>query len=608
MKPQFSKNRAFLFLTLLAVAVVTALLLIFNAIKPDGVPGSTNTPARWFAGAETDAARYSPGQPVKLTVQLLNPTGERRQGQIEIRWRHLDEQIGEKMTVPVDLQPHEQRPYTITWTPPAIDYRGYMAEADLLLDGRTADGITTAVDVSSDWSRFPRYGYLSEFPDMKTEDLQRVIDRLNRYHLNGLQFYDWQWKHNEPLPTAGDVPLSRWNNVANQEVRLDTVKRYIEFAHDKNMMAMNYNLLYGSYANQESSGVKPEWGLYQDAEHTRQDVHPLPESWASSIQLMNPANPDWQRHLFEQEKKVFANLDFDGLHVDQLGDRGSRWDAGGNPVDLAQSFGGFLAEARKQLGKRLVMNAVSGYGQQQIADSGAADFLYTEVWENQPTYADLKQILDSGSEWTQGSKNMVLAGYMNYRLADRPGQFNKAGILMTDSVIFALGGSHIELGDSGMLSKEYFPNKSLRMSSDLEQDLQSYYDFIVAYENLLRDNVKDSGLKVESASHPLSGAPAPKAIWYFAKKKENKQILHLINLTNRDDILWRDDNGTTPYPEKQSGVKLSVQVDKPVKKVYMASPDQYHGRSQPLDFKEQDGRLEVTVPSLYYWDMLVIET
>jgi dextranase len=53
----------------------------------------------------------------------------------------------------------------------------------------------------------------------------------------------------------------------------------------------------------------------------------------------------------------------------------------------------------------------------------------------------------------------VFAAYLNYNKADNGGSgdkmMNTPGVLLTDAVMFALGGSHLELGDH-MLSREYF--------------------------------------------------------------------------------------------------------------------------------------------------------
>ena len=68
---------------------------------------------------------------------------------------------------------------------------------------------------------------------------------------------------------------------------------------------------------------------------------------------------------------------------------------------------------------------------------------------------------------------------------------------MTNAVIFAFGGAHLELGEH-MLGKEYFPNSNLAMKSDLQKALPAYYDFMVAYQNLLRNGGSFSVVSVSS--------------------------------------------------------------------------------------------------------------
>ena len=57
---------------------------------------------------------------------------------------------------------------------------------------------------------------------------------------------------------------------------------------------------------------------------------------------------------------VYANLDFDGYQIDQLGNRGDRYDYDGNKVNLPKGYASFIeAMKQKHPDKRLVMNAVS---------------------------------------------------------------------------------------------------------------------------------------------------------------------------------------------------------------------------------------------------------
>ena len=340
-----------------------------------------------------------------------------------------------------------------------------------------------AIDVSSDWSKFPRYGFLSDYGDLSDSEMKEVIDNLNRHHINGLQFYDWQYKHHKPLAGTGDNPDDKWKDIIDKDVYFSTVERYIELAHQRNMQAMFYNLAFGALSDAKNDGVSNEWYLFNDENHLEKDMHELPiPPFKSHIYLTNPGNSDWQDYLNAQNDEVYEALEFDGFHIDQLGDRGFKYDYWGGKVDLALGFESFIKATKKHdPDKGLVMNAVNQYGQ-SIFGPLNMEFLYTEVWDPYKSYEDLAGIIKENNSFSSGSKNTVLAAYMNYNLAENEGEFNTPGVLLTNAVTSAFGGSHLELGEH-MLGKEYFPNNNLKMKDDLKTAIVSYYDFLVAYQN-----------------------------------------------------------------------------------------------------------------------------
>ena len=74
-------------------------------------------------------------------------------GAIYIRYRHLGENLGEQAATGTSW----------TWTAPDEDFTGYLVEVyQKSSEGETILA-TIGVDVSSDWTRFPRYGFLSSF-------------------------------------------------------------------------------------------------------------------------------------------------------------------------------------------------------------------------------------------------------------------------------------------------------------------------------------------------------------------------------------------------------------------------------------------------------------
>src|SRR5690606_30697926 len=200
------------------------------------------------------------------------------------------------------------------------------------------------------------------------------------------------------------------------------------------------------------------------------------------ILITDPGNAQWQDHIMARTAEIYEHLDFDGWHLDQLGDRGEVYDHSGHRVDLPAGYKDFLEKLKARFpDKKHALNAVDQYGQREILSSGT-DFAYSEVW-NRNQYADLAAVLQENAAYGNGAVNSVLAAYVNY--GAREGNFNTPAVLLADAVIFAFGGSHLELGEH-MLSSEYFPDASLTMDPELTRALKEYYDFMVAYQNLLR--------------------------------------------------------------------------------------------------------------------------
>ncbi|MGG3573207.1 glycoside hydrolase family 66 protein [Bacillus gobiensis] len=547
-----------------------------------------------FTNLQTDKSHYSPGDTV--TFSLSNQT---KSETIKIAYYHLDRKIEEQT-----LSVTDSTEQSWSWNPPNDDYKGYLAEITMIKDNHMQTE-TIAVDVSSDWSKFPRYGFLSEFGESTGENVSHVISSLNRYHINGLQFYDWHEEHQQPLKIEGNSPASHWQDVANRDISLETVKQYIDFAHQKNMKTMAYNLLYGSFENKD---IALEWHLFKDSQHQIIDQHPLPDQWKSNVNIMNPTNPWWQDYIINQQKNVYRYLQFDGWHIDQLGDRGEVFNEWGSPVQIVDGFQPFLSKIKHEIpGKEIVMNAVNQYGQSAIAEASPS-FLYTEVWDEYKTYSDLKRILDENASLSKRDKSSVLAAYMNYNHSNQPGSFNEAGILSANAVIFANGGAHLELGEH-MLSKEYFPLHQLNMEASLQEKMIDYYDFLTAYENILRENVTNSNIELTSNEGiPLSfGDAAQGQIWILPKQKEKQKIIHFINFLDAKTMEWRDTNASQPAPFERTNLDFTIKEEKKINRMWLASPDTKSSMPIEVPFVQKGKDISFTLPSLTYWDMLVIE-
>lgn len=559
----------------------------------------------------TDVARYQPSDQATIKIDLYNEADRTIEGKLYYTLYHLDQIVQEQEIKALSIEPGEKKYIEYAMELPRQDYTGYLLEVTIQDKKNVFDKATVGIDVSSDWTKFPRYGYIASYPKQDTQITENIIEELNKYHINGLQFYDWQYKHQQPILVEKDTLADEWVELANRPVYVATVEDYINRAHQYGMAAMNYNLLFGAWKDYKDYPIDPSWGLYTDREGQEQDYHPLPDDWASNrIYLFNPQNKAWQDYIIKQELDVFDYLDFDGWHVDQLGDRGKRYDALGNPINLINGYVDLLNEAHKQMGnKKIVFNAVNGYGQRNIGSKTDMDFLYTEVWSTEK-YNILKKHIDDGFLYTDYQKAVVLAAYMNYR--KQSGYFNEASVRYTDAVIFASGGSHIELGDGGMLSSEYFPSDKLTMSDDLKKALRKYYDFLVAYQNYLRDDVRPKYNKLLIENRKTSTTSQKNTIWYFVKEKAPYNILHLFNFLNNTSEDWRDDEGKKEKPVLQEDLVLKYYTEEKVTSVMVASPDFNHAGITKLSYVEGVDRngayVQITIPKLEYWDMILIKT
>lgn len=534
----------------------------------------------------TDKARYAPGEPVVFTA-------DKAPKNYIVRYWHLGDVLKEEVLSSTSW----------TWNPPTDDFKGYYVE----IVGMDKDGIektmgAVAVDVSSDWTRFPRYGFLSQFGLVSDVKMTLVLENLKNHHINALQYYDWMCDHHKPLAGTPDDPEEEWYNIISNTFYRSTVAGYIDLAHDYSIASMFYDLAFGAMEWAAEDGVKEEWYVFKDTNHSRKDYHSLSSPFKSSIYLVDPGNDEWLQYFGDNVDDVYEVFDFDGFHIDQLGNRGNWYTYSGQKIDAPAAYGKFInfMDGRNPE-KKHAFNAVSRFGQAQIA-AAKTDFLYNEVWTT--GYGEIKGIIDQNYGLAP-EKNTVLAAYMNYK---QTGNFNTPAVLLMDAVTFALGGSHLELGEH-MLCNEYFPNSDVKMDNELIDALPNYYDFLTGYENLLRDGAAYVNLSVSSDDVNMAEyEPVKGAVNYFAKRKDNYTIIHLLNFTDAIHLDWRDDSQTQAEPQEIKDVTISLRSAANVKKAWVASPDVNGGVPMAVDTKKGAMSISIPVPYLKYWTMVVLET
>ncbi len=165
--------------------------------------------------AYPDKARYAPSNPVNLVIELEGKaTGTET---ISASISKLGKVVGTcKLVSP---KPETTGMLTVPCNVPQDDYRGYLVNVRLIdASGKPLGERQTAIDVSSDWKRFPRYGYLAYYNVHEGTAPKRWIADLNQFHINGLEFYDFQYRHDKPLAGTVEHPEASWKDIAGRTV------------------------------------------------------------------------------------------------------------------------------------------------------------------------------------------------------------------------------------------------------------------------------------------------------------------------------------------------------------------------------------------------------
>jgi dextranase len=537
-----------------------------------------------------DRAYYKPGEAVKVTSKIENKMSNTQQVKITLSIRYLLNEIHSE-TQTINLK----NGFTIVefnYQPPTETPKGYGVEVKVEDEhGNVLTTDSTAFDVLNNWTQNPRYGFLTDFYPERN-DVESTMSTLNRYHINGLQFYDWMYRHEQFL-TNQDPYYDLWSPKPKS---IKTVNALIDGAHKYNIAAMPYTAVYG--ASREYALQHPEMVLFKASGE-------MYDFGGDKMMIMDPRpGSPWTDHLMEQFKEILGQTRFDGIHIDQYGDPKVGYTKDHERYDLTPTLADFVNKTKTLTNiysqkDAVVFNLVNNWPVEAIAPTNE-DFVYIEVWPPHNWFADLHTLIVM-SQKLGGGKPVVLACYID------PAFENTA--ILNDAIIFASGGGHIEIGENnGMLSEAYFPN--YRVISDyLAMTLQDYYDFSVRYQNVTGPTTQDATTnykdKISIPNISTSVSSLNDVVWPFVRESEITTAINLVNLLDIEQNEW-----TAEVPNKPLALhnfQMSVNVgSRKVANVWFATPD-HPQADQHLTFTLESGTLRIEVPSLDFWSMVVIE-
>jgi len=521
---------------------------------------------------------FSPGQPITFLIELEN--SNQQDLTLRIFIQHLDER---PVVVEQTFQAASStRTLRINWTPP-VSPAGYFARLEILT---TKDcpvlQATTAFDVLSTWMDFPRYGFLTDFSPSRP-DPETVLKKLTRFHLNGLQFYDWQYRHDQLL-----APTEEYMDPLGRDMSLGSVRDLVDVAHKHGMAAMPYLAIYAASA--DFWRAHPDWALY--------DETGSPIAFGENfLGLMDPSSGSfWSRHLLAECARTLTKIPFDGLHIDQYGDPKQAWDSHQNVVDLPRAFVDFIqAVSDQHPGRTILFNAVGNWPIKELAAS-AVHFLYIEVWPPDVEYRHLAGIVLNAIKLSHG-KPVVIALYLP---ANRT-----ANNLLADAIILACGGTRIELGEEArLLSDPYFPRHE-ELSPELQNELQRLADFTIRNGEWLRPYTLSTIQKEAWSNGELNSEliSTDNDLWTVIRNFPESFVIQFINFSGLDPHQRWDEPHLAP--KVCHDVSVKIQTSHCPTQVFWDCPEQTIG-PQALHFEYSQGMLTFRISQINFIGLVAI--
>ncbi len=458
----------------LVLCVTMVLSLISTAVATEMVPVVTDV--------YTDKAMYAPGQTATFTVTLDNQDANDWTGTLHVDVFHLENTVA-ALTQTVTATAGEESVATVSWTVPQQDFTGYLVKAYI---DDTSSAIT-ALDCSSDYTAFPRYGYVANYdPEQTPQETQAMIEELaTKYHINAYQLYDWMWRHETLIQRSGGEVAENWEDLFGRTISTQTISDYIDAIHSYNGAAMAYVMSYAAREGYTDFGVDPANGLFTDQNHASQLNVDFGDG-STYLWLFNPENEEWQAEMIEQYLDAINTMDFDGLQIDQMGQRNNVYDYRGQKVYLEDTFSSLVNATKAALTANnadqdnvtfnIVDGTVDGWAMANVADKADTDFNFSEIWWLSNNYNDIKNYIEQVRTFSDG-KALVLAAYMNYN--DNCGEVYEA----EDAELFGTTVNNNHPGYTGIGFVDGFETVGDYVTFTINAPEDGLYSFVFRYAN-----------------------------------------------------------------------------------------------------------------------------
>jgi dextranase len=339
-----------------------------------------------------------------------------------------------------------------------------------------------------------------------------------------------------------------------------------------------------------------------------------PESLGNLLQIMDPANLEWQAHWIDVYGRALDALGFNGLHLDTYGYPRVASDATGTFVSIDAGYESFVRAVRVARPRDVIsFNQVNGVPR-GFSPPQQPGFRYAEVWPPNDQWRHLEGLLDrsAGAAAPQGD---TLAIYPPVWDDARSAALRTA--VLSEAIVTTLGAGVLMWGDDfGVLCHPYYVEHEQLKGDEIDVVLR-WHRFALRCRDLFRDTVDTSWYELddENASVTVSWSgittPEPLGGTVFARIRRGDRtvVVSILDLSGATEGSWRHTSEAGICRE----VTVTVLVDAPEQwRVQCAVLGANEGRFAPLDADEvahREGRaLSCVVPLVDGWSVVRFET
>lgn len=480
-----------------------------------------------------------------------------------------------------------------------VSVKVYMAGQCVLLE--------TAFDVVDNPKRSLRYGFVSDFTEADADN--GAVEWLNKCHINMVQYYDWSYRHDQ-LVTDQEF----YTDMMGKPICRKTVKDKIEKCTERGMHSIAYGAIYA--ASKPFFEKHTNWALYNSCQK--------PFVFIDVFYIMNIEKDSlWRDHLIGEYRKAIMQMGFAGIHMDTYGFPKTAYShLGAEPklIRLDQEIPSLISQTREELKDAnqdpyLIFNNVGNWPVYSTVAT-EQDAVYIEVWNPYERYSHIAQLIYEARQFANSQKSIILAAYLEpFRKDSRERAMNAARILT--AAIVSNGAYHLLQGENQAVLTQGYYSDYTRLSDVDAAILRRYNDFMIRYLDLFYDpelrNVSMTHMgwdnyEYQCPSHPVSTYGETDKLWLTIREKESRKCLYFVNLCGCENDYWNKGKET---PVLQENVQIVVQVDRPVKGVFTASPDEASMQAQAVPYigfeNEKGAFVEFFIPKIDRWHIVWID-